>query len=730
MAAILSTNMASLYAQRSMATAQAELSGSVEKLSSGKRINSAKDDAAGLGISQSIAGISNINNQSVRNLQNATSLVQTADGALDVVGKMLQRILTLTTQKNDQALNANQRSSIDAEVTALTDEISRIKDRTKFNGTGSIFGQTYTFGAGAGVTITIEIPDLTTQILGLQNSSVPISAELVNQTDASKFIIQNHGLSDGDIVQYQNLSGNNVGQLVVGQTYTVSNPTNSTTSFQLRDGNQTIILNQLGTVDNDYFLKLPPVNTSISTISGASSSSTDNILVAQGWTSIPNNFPIIFDKNGLNTDVGEFIDGGVYEVADRTNTSLKLRLFGSGINGDTVDFGINSDLSGTSLYRLNSSDTIQAYNTVNANNNPNTLLVTSIYSKLSDGQLIFVSDESDAVTGIQTGAYAVIKGGAIPNNYIQLALVSDRDNPITLTNVTADQTLEIGFQFYDSSVVNNSQVKNLTNTSLPSLNTIQTAQGNLIAGDIVIYTQGANQILGLTNNEPYTVVTANNGAITLRDKNGNLVNLNDPIPNDFTGARFQEVTKITFDSTSQNAVTLASSVLKTVGGLNHGYSTGDSLVYSTSNGTGLAGLNALQPQSTFYAVVVSPTEFKLAMTSVDAAAGNAINNLGIDGGGSQFAKNSTISISSVSEAIRTNASNRAKLGSYLSALSYSIDNLETMSNNLGDAYSRIVDTDFAAETANLTKNKILQEASAAMLAQANQMPNVVLSLLK
>jgi flagellin len=63
-------------------------------------------------------------------------------------------------------------------------------------------------------------------------------------------------------------------------------------------------------------------------------------------------------------------------------------------------------------------------------------------------------------------------------------------------------------------------------------------------------------------------------------------------------------------------------------------------------------------------------------------------------------------------------------------LSYAIDNLQTLSNNLSEAYSRIVDTDYAAETSALTRNQILQQAATSMLAQANQMPNVILTLLK
>jgi flagellin len=159
--------MASLYAQRSLATAQADLATSVEKLSSGKRINRAQDDAAGLGISEGIAGIRNISNQSIRNLQNASSLVQTADGALDAVGKLLQRALSLSAQKNDAVLSTSQIASIDTEINSLTDEIGRIKSRTTFNGSDSIFGQTYSFGAGPGVTTSFTIPDLSAPELGL-----------------------------------------------------------------------------------------------------------------------------------------------------------------------------------------------------------------------------------------------------------------------------------------------------------------------------------------------------------------------------------------------------------------------------------------------------------------------------------------------------------------------------------------------------------------------------------
>ena len=80
--------------------------------------------------------------------------------------------------------------------------------------------------------------------------------------------------------------------------------------------------------------------------------------------------------------------------------------------------------------------------------------------------------------------------------------------------------------------------------------------------------------------------------------------------------------------------------------------------------------------------------------------------------------------------IAENATNRGTLGAAINSLEYAVDNMQTLSTNLADGISRIVDTDYAAETSNLTRTQILQQAATSMLAQANQMPNVILTLLK
>jgi flagellin len=187
MSAVLNTNMASLYAQQSLSTAQSDLATSVQRLSSGKQINSAADNAAGFAVSQAITATKNQTDQSIANTQNAISMVQTASGALDVVGQILQRALTLATQKADGSLTTQQTASINSELTSLYQEIGQIKSRTIFQGgSTSLFGQSLSFQTGSGgSTAAINISDLTLgsldgSSLGTVTAASAASAAAVN----------------------------------------------------------------------------------------------------------------------------------------------------------------------------------------------------------------------------------------------------------------------------------------------------------------------------------------------------------------------------------------------------------------------------------------------------------------------------------------------------------------------------------------------------------------------
>lgn len=173
MSNVINTNMASLYAQKSLRSAQAELVSSAQALSSGKRINSAKDDVAGIGKANSVLGIQNIMDRSSRNIQSAISLVQTAETSLDAVNKILNRALTLVQQKNDPVLTTAQKSSIDAEVNGLFDQIDQISSRTTFNGSTSIFGKRYVFGNGSQADTQVNIAELGAAALGLVGGITP-----------------------------------------------------------------------------------------------------------------------------------------------------------------------------------------------------------------------------------------------------------------------------------------------------------------------------------------------------------------------------------------------------------------------------------------------------------------------------------------------------------------------------------------------------------------------------
>ena len=126
--------MASLFAQNSLANAQNNLAQSVQRLSSGLRINSAKDDAAGLAISQSMQGQINGTNQSIRNLSDATNLLQTADSSLATIQDMLLRLKQLAVQGYDGSLSATQKLDIVNEMKDLNSEINATATRTTFNG--------------------------------------------------------------------------------------------------------------------------------------------------------------------------------------------------------------------------------------------------------------------------------------------------------------------------------------------------------------------------------------------------------------------------------------------------------------------------------------------------------------------------------------------------------------------------------------------------------------------
>ncbi|RIA44510.1 flagellin [Hephaestia caeni] len=149
---VIGTNIGALRAANASTTANASLQQSMQRLSTGKRINSAKDDAAGLAIAASMTSQIRGMNQGVRNANDGISMAQTAEGALDEVTNMLQRIRELAVQASNGTYSTDDLTNIKAEVTELQSQITSIKSNTEFNGI-KLFDGT----AGTSGTVTVQV---------------------------------------------------------------------------------------------------------------------------------------------------------------------------------------------------------------------------------------------------------------------------------------------------------------------------------------------------------------------------------------------------------------------------------------------------------------------------------------------------------------------------------------------------------------------------------------------
>jgi flagellin len=167
MAQIINTNLMSLNAQRNLSTTSNALATSIQRLSTGLRVNSAKDDAAGLAIAERMNAQVRGMNVAVRNANDGISLAQTAEGAMGKIGENLQRMRELAVQSANDTNGEDDRAALDAEFKQLAEENARVIANTKFNGQALLTGSggaagTFTFQVGAGTTSDNQISIETT----------------------------------------------------------------------------------------------------------------------------------------------------------------------------------------------------------------------------------------------------------------------------------------------------------------------------------------------------------------------------------------------------------------------------------------------------------------------------------------------------------------------------------------------------------------------------------------
>ncbi len=309
MASIINTNIASLNAQRNLAASQTSLSTSMQRLSSGLRINSAKDDAAGLAITERFTTQIRGLNQAARNANDGISLAQTAEGALAELSSNLQRIRELAVQSANSTNSVSDRAALDQEVQQRLAEIDRVSTQTSFNGLklldGSFGNSTFQVGANVGDTIALSL-----------NTSM--------RTAAMGQIARSDSTTEVDI---NNVSG--TGTIQVG----------SGAATQINLATQGLAPGQsVGSA----FAKAAAINAA--GVSGLAASATNNVQFGIGATTGAAAFSLRIN--------GQDIFAGFDQAA---NGALSSQQITDGINAQTGNTGVTASLSGT-VVRLSAAD--------------------------------------------------------------------------------------------------------------------------------------------------------------------------------------------------------------------------------------------------------------------------------------------------------------------------------------------------------------------------------------
>jgi flagellin len=233
MAMTIATNLASLNAQHNLTNSQASLATSLQRLSSGLRINSAKDDAAGLAISERMTSQIRGLDQAARNANDAISLTQTAEGNMSQISTVLQRMREIAVQSANDTNTTSDRSSLQNEVTDLAAEIDRIAGSAQFNGKnlldGTFGAATFQVGSNAGQTIAVTISSAKTSALGIGGAATHIGTAVAH-TVASGMTINttaiaaqtNDGVSYVAGAQTGTTSGKALATAINAQTGTTS----------------------------------------------------------------------------------------------------------------------------------------------------------------------------------------------------------------------------------------------------------------------------------------------------------------------------------------------------------------------------------------------------------------------------------------------------------------------------------------------------------------------------
>ncbi len=620
---VINTNIQSLTAQRNLNTSQSALQVSLTRLSSGLRINSAKDDAAGLAISERFTTQIRGLNQAIRNANDGISLAQTAEGALAETSNSLQRIRELAVQSANSTNSASDRGALNAEAAQLLAEVNRIAQTTQFNGQGILDGtfasSQFQVGANANQVISFGIKGASTNKLGAYQAS---------------------------------------GALAVSSTAF------SGTNFSINgvDVSASVQTSAAGVTDASAAAKATAIN-SVSNQTGVTATASNTVTGSAPVAGI-----------GLNN--GDLLINGIAvgSIAKDASAITQGQNAADAINAVTNQTGVAATVNlSTGALTLAASDGRDIQ--IKAGNANDVNIVRDIFNATG----------LDANSGNDASGHATFDVGlAATNGIVATDTVAANEVVVGTTGAGGDtfKVDGITYQFYDAT-------KTYTGSNIGVALTLGAGDQTDAVGNALVTAITAQRSAG------NTTVTASYSGGTLSltqalygdagltvDKSG----LTDAAVADISGG-VTDGTAAADKVAKDNRGTLT-------------LSSASNFTFSESD-SGVAGLQSASTALT-----------QLASVDISTVAG----------------ANSAISV--LDGALSQVSSIRADLGAIQNRFQSTISNLSTTSENLSAARSRIQDADFAAETAALTRNQILQQAGVAILSQANALPQNVLALLK
>jgi flagellin len=717
MPAVINTNVASLNAQRNLNSSQSALQTSLQRLSSGLRINSAKDDAAGMAITERMTSQIRGLNQASRNANDGVSLAQTAEGGLSEVGNNLQRIRELAIQSANSTNSASDRTSLNAEVTQLLAEIQRVATTSQFNGQnildGTFTAAQFQVGANANQTITASTGNSQTSALGsYQVASNSISA------------VSGTALTAGQLT----LNGIDVGSSTSGSAEAISAAINGAT-------NQTGVSSSASTVVtssvSNPLLRNQSLQSgdlvingvSVGAVAGSSNVATQGSNVAAAINAVSTQTGVTAAANGgtgaltLTSNTGKTIDittnaattaDGATRVENATGLELAsaAKTFGNSVI--TVAAGARQAVTHTSTNTATSADTLTVAGvTFTYSAGVNSATNIQINNTTADAQganvraalaLNSTVTNAFAITGATTDAILTAKSNVKSTAYSDgLASAAATAQAGAWAQGTAGGGVAIGDTMKVGGITYEFTRHNATSVTTAGNIQVKLGTGGTLASDDDILT-ATNLAAAISAQQ-----AAGNGTVGFTSRTAGAVT----------------VTNTLYGTAGVVAVPTEPISLGTAGAVASVDTAGVSGVYATNSSKGTLTLNSA---NTFSIGGTSPAAAGLSTANVGLTAINTVDISTLAGA------NNAISL--IDGALSQVSTIRGSMGALQNRFASVVSSLSASSENLSSARSRILDADFAAETAQLTRNQILQQAGTAMLAQANQLPNNVLSLLR